>query len=196
MKEKLNLFKKKPKLIKLLEINKEKITTIKQVKEKNKKELKIITYITILAIIIILFLTGYSIGKTISETYIQTNTEIAKPILNLITTEEIKITAENNIGEYPFKILNYKENQISEVPINYTIEIIANTDESINYELYKDGEKILLNNKKTEQIEINANEKEEHNYILKIKYDKTKTDTIYDIIEKIQIKVHSEQKEI
>lgn len=37
---------------------------------------------------------------------------------------------------------------------------------------------------------------QEDNYILKISYDKNQSNSIYDIIEKIQIKIHSEQKEI
>ncbi len=165
-------------------------------KLKSKKELKTITYIIIIAIICMLFLTGYSIGKTISETLIQTTGEVAEPILELKTNEKLNITATENSGEYSFQVTNYKENKITEVPIQYTIEIISNTDESIKYELYKDNEKIELQNQKTNILELKANEMQEDNYILKISYDKNQSNSIYDIIEKIQIKIHSEQKEI
>lgn len=163
---------------------------------KGKKELKTITYIIIIAIICMLFLTGYSIGKTITETLIQTTGEVAEPILELKTNEKLNITATENSGEYPFQVANYKEDRITEVPIQYTIEILSNTDESIKYELYKDNEKIELQNKKTNILELKANEIQEDNYILKISYDKNQSNSIYDIIEKIQIKIHSEQKEI
>lgn len=172
----------------------------KNLKNKNnlngKKELKTITYIIVIAIICMLFLTGYSIGKTITETLIQTTGEVAEPILELKTNEKLNITATENSGEYPFQVTNYKEDKITEVPIQYTIEILSNTDESIKYELYKNNEKIELQNKKTNILELKANEIQEDNYILKISYDKNQSNSIYDIIEKIQIKIHSEQKEI
>ena len=41
---------------------------------------------------------------------------------------------------------------------------------------------------------ITKDEKQEHNYKLEIVYDKTKSTSLSDIVENIQIKVHSEQK--
>lgn len=51
-----------------------------------------------------------------------------------------------------------------------------------------------MENKKTKDILISKNAKEEHNYKLEITYDKTKNISIQDIIQELQIKVHSEQK--
>ena len=71
-----------------------------------------------------------------------------------------------------------------------------NVDKSINFELYKNDINIPLKNNLTDYIDMRRNEKEEHKYTLKIIYDKNKSENIYDIIEKIQIKVHTEQKKI
>ena len=162
----------------------------------SKNNLKVITIVLILLVILILFLTGYSLSKSFSEIKISSVSEINNPVIVVNSNEKIKVTAEKNIGEYRFSVQNYNENEINEALLHYMIEIEANVDESINFELYKDDEKIPLNNNITDYIDIGKDKKEEHNYLLKIIYDKNKSKNIYDIIEKIQIKVHTEQKKI
>ena len=54
--------------------------------------------------------------------------------------------------------------------------------------------KINLIDNKTEYIKISKDKKEERNYKIKITYDKNKTNTINDIMEKIQVRVHTEQE--
>lgn len=53
-----------------------------------------------------------------------------------------------------------------------------------------------LENLKTIQLPIKANEKTEHKYKLKVIYDKAKETTKKDILEDVYIKVHSEQEKI
>ena len=78
----------------------------------------------------------------------------------------------------------------------YTIEILSNTDESIQFELYNEEIRIPLENLKTGQLSINGNEKIEQKYKLKVIYDSSKGDDGKDILEEVQIKVHSEQEKI
>ena len=161
-----------------------------------KNNLKYMTAILVLLIILILFLTGYSIGKSFSEIKINSLADISKPIIIVDSNEKINVTAEKNIGEYHFSIQNYNENEINEALLHYKIEIIANVDETITFELYKNNEKIKIDKNVTDYIDIGKNKKEKHDYKLKIIYDKNKSENIYDIIEKIQVKVHTEQKKI
>ena len=124
------------------------------------------------------------------------NLEIATPIFIVEGTETSKISAINNIGYYEFVIKNYNETQVSETGFLYTIEIISNTDESIKFELYKDDEQVELENLKTSNLTINGNEQIEQKYKLKVTYDKNLGTNGKDILEDVQIKVHSEQEKI
>lgn len=122
--------------------------------------------------------------------------EIATPIFIVEGTETNKISAINNIGYYEFTVKNYNETNVSEIGFVYTIEIISNTDESIKFELYKGEEQIKLENLKTEELYIIANEKREEKYKLKVTYDSSLGTKGKDILEEVQIKVHSEQEQL
>ena len=133
-------------------------------------------------------------AKTMEEFIIKGKAEIAQPIFIVENNPSIDITAINNYGIYTFKVKNYNEqNKITETDLKYYIEILSNTDNSINIELYQNENKINLTNNKTEYIEISKDKKEEREYKIKITYDKNKSNTINDIMEKIQVKVHTEQ---
>lgn len=121
--------------------------------------------------------------------------EVAKPIFIVQGTEKSKISAINNIGYYEFTVKNYNETNISETGFIYTIEIISNTDESIKFELYNGDKQIELENLKTKELYIVANEKVEQKYKLKVTYDSSLGEKGKDILEEVQIKVHSEQKQ-
>ena len=80
--------------------------------------------------------------------------------------------------------------------LKYYIEILENTlDKSIQYKLYKDDKEIELKENKTAEMQFHRDEKEEQIYTLKVEYDATKN-AIGDIMQEIQIKVHSEQLKI
>lgn len=147
--------------------------------------------------VIVLFFSGYSIGKGIFETDIKTIAKIAKPILIVDNSPTINITSLNNMGNYEFKIRNYDNNQeITQTTLKYDIEIISNIKDFIKVRLYKDGKEIIVKDNKTQDIFFYANIKEEHNYRLEIIYEKEKDNSIEDIIQSIQLKVHSEQVNI
>ena len=133
-------------------------------------------------------------AKTIEEVIIKSSTQIAEPILVIENNPSLDITAANNYGIYTFKIKNYNEqNKITDTDLKYYIEILSNLDESINIELYENDNKIVLDNNRTGYMEISKDKKQEKEYKIKITYDKNKTDSISDIMEKIQVKVHTEQ---
>lgn len=159
------------------------------VKNKNK-----IRTLVIVIILIGIFFSGYCLAKYEIEKDILSNSKIAVPVLEVEGTETAKISAINNIGYYDFTVKNYNEKNISDVVQNYYIEIISNTDEAIVFNLY-DGENIVnLNNNKTDIMQIGAFSKIEHSYRLEVCYDKTKSNSEKDILEDVQLKVHSEQE--
>ncbi len=175
------------------------INTEKIYKKENteKKDYRIITGVVVIFIIILLLFCGYSMAKTIEEIILKSDTQIAEPILIIENNPSIDITATNYSGIYTFKIKNYNEqNKVTDVDLKYYIEILSDLDDSINMELYQNEKKINLNKNKTEYIEISKTQKEESEYKIKITYDKNKTTNLADIMQKIQIKIHSEQVKV
>ena len=148
-------------------------------------------------IIGITFFSGVSIGKAVYNTNIKNNTKIAKPILEVEKDSEVIITEENKKGEYTFTIKNYNQaEEISQVDLTYYIEILENDlDNAIQYQLYKDNEIVDLKENRTETMTFRKDLKEKQQYTLKVTYDDSKM-TIEDIIQDIQIKVHSEQLKV
>lgn len=163
-------------------------------KFKKSKDIRTLTLIIVSSIVLILFFTGFSIGKAMVDVKIKNNTEIAKPILIVENNPSIDITAIKNTGKYNFKIKNYDENdQINEIELKYYIEIISKYDESISFKIYKNNEEIPLTNNRTNEMILSKNEKKDEEFILEIVYDKTKSTSTQEIIQDVQIKVHSEQ---
>lgn len=121
---------------------------------------------------------------------------MATPIFIVEGKETTKINNINNIGYYEFSIKNFNENQISEIGFFYTIEIISNIDENIQFELYNEEKTIALNNLKTEKLSITGNKKIEQKYKLKIIYNNLNANEGKEILEEVQIKIHSEQEQL
>ena len=155
-----------------------------------------ITIATVIFMILILFLAGYSIGKSITEVIIESKAELAEPILEVKSDPKIDVTATDNIGEYNFTVSNYKEGRISEVNLRYFLEIKADVDDSIKFQLYKNNEEIKLEENCTEYMLLEKQKKQEDKYLLKIVYEKQDKQNLQDILEKVQIKVHSQQEKI
>ena len=183
----------------IAKMNKADIIDIETNKAKKRFYKKIINnkYILLflLFIILIIFLfSKNSLGKQMSNTKINTNSEILKPILIVENNPAIDITNKNNKGYYDFKIKNYNElDEINEIELRYNIEILNEENKAINFKLYKGEEELLLEKNKTKDMLIKKNEKQEENYKLEIIYDKNLVNSLEDIIQNVQIKVHSEQ---
>lgn len=149
----------------------------------------------ILSIIVIIMLCGYSMAKCIDEYIIKGRMKIAEPILEIENNPIINITESQKYGEYIFKIRNYNNKEkITETDLKYYIEISPKLDSSIDLELYQNEDEIKLTDNKTEYIKISKDQKEEREYKIKITYDKNNTVEVGDILEQIQVKVHTEQE--
>lgn len=159
-----------------------------------KKNTKLMTSF-IISIIVIIMLCGYSMAKCIDEYIIKGRMKIAEPILEIENNPIIDITESQNYGEYIFKVRNYNnKDKVTETDLKYYIEISPKLDNSIELELYQDENKIELSDNKTEYIKISKDQKEEREYKIKISYDKSNKIAVEDILEKIQVKVHTEQE--
>ena len=157
-------------------------------------KLKLSKLILISLLALILLGTGIVFGKYMSEQKINANSTIAKPIIEIERGENINIDDNNPNAEYEFVVKNYNnKDNITDTSMNYVIEIIESGDSSISYNLFRDNKEVPLNNNKTAKIAMGRNKKEKHNYILKINYDKSKSDEYTDFTEDIGIKIHSEQ---
>lgn len=162
-------------------------------KREKKRNYKFLITILIILIISLLFV-GYTFAKSMESVMIKATSQIAEPILVVENDPSLDITAINNEGAYNFTIKNYNENdKTTEVKLRYYIEILSNVDEAVNIKLYEDENEIELNDNKTEYIEVSNKEKEEKQYQIKVKYDQSESESVSEIMEKIQVKIHTEQ---
>lgn len=176
------------------ETNKTKVNIAKPIFFNNTINKKYILLFLLFIILIIFLFSRNSFGKQMYNTKINTNSEIAKPILIVENNPAIDITNKNNKGYYDFKIKNYNElDEINEIELRYNIEILNEENKAITFKLYKGEEELLLEKNKTKDMIIKKNEKQEENYKLEITYDKNLVNSLEDIIQNVQIKVHSEQ---
>ena len=165
-------------------------------KMEGKKDIKVYAIVSITMICILLLFSGYTLAKSIEKKLINVNTQISKPILKIDNEPNLVITEAEKEGIYQFKIRNYDEEEnITDVRLHYFIEILGNIENGINITLYENENQLELKNQKTDYIEISKNEKEERVYKIRITYDKSELQSISDIMQKIQVKVHTEQME-
>lgn len=170
------------------------ITKAKENKDKKERKLKIITILLLIFFVILLLLSGYTFAKSIEGTNINANASIAEPILVIENNPQIDITASQNTGTYIFKVKNYNNQKQTEVDLKYYIQVISELDNSIELKLYENGKQIDFKNNKTDYIKISKENKKENEYKLEITYNKDKLVSVNDIIQQIQIKVHTEQE--
>jgi len=170
---------------------KEKIIPIK----KKKKNIDFLIVIIILIILFITFFISFSLAKYTVEVNGKILGNIARPIIELKGEESLLITANMPKTSYTFEVRNYNEDEnVSEVEMQYYIEIISNVNEAINFELYSEDKVIELQNRRTNLIDMKKNEKQIDKYKLDIIYDNSKGNLDEDIKENIEIKIHSIQK--
>lgn len=160
----------------------------------NKKK-TIIGTITLTAIIILLS-AHIVYAKYITVDTLTAPLNVATPIFIVDGKDATKISEINNVGYYEFSIKNFNESNISETGFLYTIEVISDTDESIQFELYNEETQIPLENLKTAELSIQGNEKIEQKYKLKVIYDNAQGNKGKEILEEVQLKVHSQQEKI
>lgn len=160
---------------------------------KNKRKVIIIIFVAL--IILIFFFSGFSIGKEFTKKDIKGNTKVAKPILEVENGSSLEINNSNKEGVYEFKIKNYNEQgEKTEVDLEYYIEVLNDFENNgIEINLFRNEQKIDINNNKTEKFILSKDEIKEDNYKLEVLYNEDKNINMEDIISQLQIKVHSEQ---
>ena len=161
--------------------------------ETKDKKGKIIVLILLILTILLGILVGISFSKYQNKLIGEAFANVAKTVLEVRREQSLLLTALAPKASYVFEVRNYKEENLNEVEMEYYIEIISNTDEAINFTLYRGDEKISLSNNKTEKIKLTKEEKQIHSYRLEITYDKTQG-ILEDINENVEIKIHSIQK--
>ena len=159
-----------------------------------KKILKIILIVILIIIILLLswlFLGGKTFSKYKKDINASSSTEIAKPILNVEGASDIKIDGiEDTI--YNFSVKNYNGLDVSEVDMNYYIEIVNNSKADLEFILTKNGQPINLNNNKTDLISSSSLNRQSDDYQLKIK-DHNNPAIVEDIDGNVQVRVEAVQ---
>ncbi len=167
-------------------------------KDKIRNRKKLLLVIIIITVLAILFLSGFSLGKAYSKTDIQGISKIAEPILDVENGSKIQINNKNTEGNYEFKVKNFKQDDnrtiLTDVGMNYYIEVLNTPHEAIELELYRGDEKIDLVQNKTKTFFMSKDIEQEDSYIMKIKYNKNLNKSMSDIMQELQIKVHAEQE--
>lgn len=160
---------------------------------KNKN--KIIILIIILCIILFFacILTTGTYSRFFEKILGESKTEIAEPVFVLENTDKKTVDNSNQEVNYYFKVKNYENSNINEVNLKYMIEITPTQDNAITLTLYKDNQKIDLNNQKTSYIGLGHTTKQEHQYRLNVKYNKNNQTNSHDISSNIFIKANAIQ---
>jgi len=172
-----------------------KVKKQKEKREKTRKEKnKIWLILSILIIILLGILVGISFSKYQEKIIGKGFATIAKPVLEVRREQSLMVTALKPKAVYTFEVRNYAEEELNEIEMEYYIEILSATDESIEFKLYQGEKQISLVSNKTEKIKLAKEEKEIHSYRLEVIYDKTKNTTQEDIDTNVEIKIHSIQK--
>ncbi|MFG6318370.1 MAG: hypothetical protein K1W33_00675 [Clostridia bacterium] len=160
-------------------------------KKKILKTALIILLIIIILLLCSLFLGGRSFSKYKKNFNVSSSTEIAKPILNVEGDSNIKIDGiEDTI--YDFSVKNYNGSNVSEVDMNYYIEIVNTSKADLDFILTKNGKTVSLKNNKTDLISLVSTIKQTDDYQLQIKYNNNPA-ILTDIDGSVQIKVEAIQ---
>ncbi len=153
---------------------------------------KEIIKIIVVAFVLTIILSTISLGKYFNKTKINVNSGVAIPIIKL--EGEQKLIINNNQGNkvYNIAVKNYDENeQITQVELEYYIEIISKKNDNINFKIYKEEKELNINNNKTEKFLLTKENKQRDNYKIEILLNKKISE---DILQNVEIKVYSEQK--
>lgn len=153
---------------------------------------KEIIKIIVVAFVLTIILSTISLGKYFNKTKINVNSGVAIPIIKL--EGEQKLIINNNQGNkvYNLAVKNYDENeQITQVELEYYIEIISKKNDNINFKIYKEEKELNINNNKTEKFLLTKENKQRDNYKIEILLNKKISE---DILQNVEIKVYSEQK--
>lgn len=121
--------------------------------------------------------------------------EIAKPIMKVINSEEKvfeNVNPETTYESYCFQIVNFENENINEVPIEFSISITGNYNISpVSYKIIDiDSQKEITEN---EKIFLKANQKEIKNYKLELTWNTENSQTNLQDQNKIKIQINAIQ---
>ena len=134
-------------------------------KDKNRRTL---TLVIVSTIVVILFFTGFSIGKEMTNIKIEGNAQIAKPILVVENNPTIDVTTLQNTGFYDFKVKNYNDRSIGEIQVQYKNIVLnpKNINNIVDKGEYKLSVNLLLSDTILNDSILNIN-----NYDIKDKFN-------------------------
>lgn len=156
---------------------------------KLKKE---IIKIIVVAFVLTIILSTISLGKYFNKTKINVNSGVAIPIIKLEGEQKLIINNNQENKVYNLAVKNYDENeQITQIELEYYIEIISPKNDNINFKIYKEEKELNINNNKTEKFLLTKENKQQDNYKIEILLNKKMSE---NILQNIEIKVCSEQK--
>lgn len=153
---------------------------------------KEIIKIILVAFVLTIILSTISLGKYFNKTKINVNSGVAIPIIKLEGEQKLIINNNQENKVYNLAVKNYDENeQITQVELEYYIEIISKKNDDINFKIYKEETELNINNNKTEKFLLTKENKQRDNYKIEILLNKKISE---DILQNVEIKVYSEQK--
>lgn len=153
---------------------------------------KEIIKIIVVAFVLTIILSTISLGKYFNKTKINVNSGVAIPIIKLEGEQKLIINNNQENKVYNLAVKNYDENeQITQVELEYYIEIISKRNDDINFKIYKEEKELNINNNKTEKFLLTKENKQQDNYKIEILLNKKISE---NILQNIEIKVCSEQK--
>lgn len=154
---------------------------------------KEIIKIILVAFVLTIILSTISLGKYFNKTKINVNSGVAIPIIKLEGEQKLIINNNQENKVYNLAVKNYDENeQITQVELEYYIEIISKKNDDINFKIYKEEKELNINNNKTEKFLLTKENKQQDNYKIEILLNKKISE---DILQNVKIKVYSEQKD-
>lgn len=153
---------------------------------------KEIIKIIVVAFVLTIILSTISLGKYFNKTKINVNSGVAIPIIKLEGEQKLIINNNQENKVYNLAVKNYDENeQITQVELEYYIEIISKKNDDINFKIYKEKKELNINNNKQEKFLLTKKNKQQDNYKIEILLNKKISE---DILQNVEIKVYSEQK--
>ncbi len=153
---------------------------------------KEIIKIIVVAFVLTIILSTISLGKYFNRTKINVNSGVAIPIIKLEGEQKLIINNNQENKVYNLAVKNYDKNeQITQVELEYYIEIISKKNDDINFKIYKEEKELNINNNKTEKFLLTKENKQRDNYKIEILLNKKISE---DILQNVEIKVYSEQK--
>ena len=153
---------------------------------------KEIIKIIVVAFVLTIILSTISLGKYFNKTKINVNSGVAIPIIKLEGEQKLIINNNQENKVYNLAVKNYDENeQITQVELEYYIEIISKKNDDINFKIYKEEKELNINYNKTEKFLLTKENKQRDNYKIEILLNKKISE---DILQNVEIKVYSEQK--